>query len=156
MTGRMNMIDLMEKLLTFHRGLLQLAQPKTEAIKKSDIHALQQMMAKEQKYVMAIRQLESERMSLLSHLPEEDRTVRRYAEQLEETERTKLLRLAGDLSETIARLKEQNELNMQLLQQSLQFIHFTLDLMIPNEQDVTYDPKRTDELPPRSSFEAKT
>ncbi|KHF29018.1 FlgN protein [Anoxybacillus sp. BCO1] len=57
------MIDLMEKLLTFHRGLLQLAQQKTEAIKKGDIHALQQMMAKEQKYVMAIRQLESERMS---------------------------------------------------------------------------------------------
>ncbi|MED0686251.1 flagellar protein FlgN [Anoxybacillus ayderensis] len=150
------MIDLMEKLLTFHRGLLQLAEQKTEAIKKSDIYALQQMMAKEQKYVMAIRQLESERMSLLSHLPEEEQTVRRYAEQLEETERTKLLRLAGDLSETIARLKEQNELNMQLLQQSLQFIHFTLDLMIPNEQDVTYDPKRTDELSPRSSFEAKT
>lgn len=150
------MIDLMQKLLTFHRGLLQLAEQKTEAIKKSDIGTLQQMMTKEQKYVMAIRQLESERMSLLSHIPEEERTVSRYAEQLEEKERTKLLQLANELSETIARLKEQNELNMQLLQQSLQFIHFTLDLMIPNEQDVTYDPKRTDELPPRSSFEAKT
>ncbi len=149
------MIDLMQKLLTFHRGLLQLAEQKTEAIKKSDISTLQQMMTKEQKYVMAIRQLESERMSLLSHMSEE-RTVSRYAEQLEEKERTKLLQLANELRDTIARLKAQNELNMQLLQQSLQFIHFTLDLMIPNEQDVTYDPKRTDELPPRSSFEAKT
>ncbi len=150
------MIDLMQKLLTFHRGLLQLAEQKTEAIKKSDISTLQQMMTKEQKYVMAIRQLESERMSLLSHMSKEERTVSRYAEQLEEKERTKLLQLANELSDTIARLKAQNELNMQLLQQSLQFIHFTLDLMIPNEQDVTYDPKRVDELPSRSSFEAKT
>ncbi|WP_461202401.1 flagellar protein FlgN [Anoxybacillus sp. TBDG-1] len=153
---RANMIDLMQKLLTFHRGLLQLAEQKTEAIKKSDISTLQQMMTKEQKYVMAIRQLESERMSLLSHMSKEERTVSRYAEQLEEKERTKLLQLANELSDTIARLKAQNELNMQLLQQSLQFIHFTLDLMIPNEQDVTYDPKRVDELPSRSSFEAKT
>ncbi|KFZ43299.1 flagellar protein FlgN [Anoxybacillus flavithermus] len=150
------MIDVMQKLLSFHRGLLQLAEQKTEAIKKGDIHTLQQMMTKEQKYVMAIRQLESERMGFLSHLPEEERTVSRYAEQVEENERATLLHLADELSVTVTRLKEQNELNMQLLQQSLQFIHFTLDLMIPNEQDVTYDPKRADDLPPRSSFEAKT
>lgn len=105
---------------------------------------------------MAIRQLESERMRLLAHLHEEEQTVRRYAEQLEETERATLLQLASDLSETIAQLKQQNELNMQLLQQSLQFIHFTLDVIMPNEHDITYDPKRTDELPTRSSFEAKT
>ncbi|MGG6433313.1 flagellar protein FlgN [Anoxybacillus sp. D401a] len=152
----MNMIVLMEKLLKLHRGLLQLAKQKTEAIKKSDIGALQDMMNKEQTYVMAIRQLESERMRLLAHLREEERTVRCYAKQLEETERATLLQLAGDLSETIAQLKQQNELNMQLLQQSLQFIHFTLDVIMPNEHDITYDPKRTDELPTRSSFEAKT
>ncbi|WP_431019032.1 flagellar protein FlgN [Anoxybacillus sp. D401a] len=150
------MIVLMEKLLKLHRGLLQLAKQKTEAIKKSDIGALQDMMNKEQTYVMAIRQLESERMRLLAHLREEERTVRCYAKQLEETERATLLQLAGDLSETIAQLKQQNELNMQLLQQSLQFIHFTLDVIMPNEHDITYDPKRTDELPTRSSFEAKT
>ncbi|EMT45889.1 flagellar protein FlgN [Anoxybacillus flavithermus] len=150
------MIDLMQKLLKLHRGLLQLAKQKTEAIKKSDVVTLQDMMNKEQTYVMAIRQLESERMRLLAHLHEEERTVRRYAEQLEETERATLLQLASDLSETIAHLKQQNELNMQLLQQSLQFIHFTLDVIMPNEHDITYDPKRTDELPTRSSFEAKT
>ncbi|WP_297990094.1 flagellar protein FlgN [uncultured Anoxybacillus sp.] len=150
------MIDLMQKLLKLHRGLLQLAKQKTEAIKKSDIGALQDMMNKEQTYVMAIRQLESERMRLLAHLPEEERTVRRFAEQLPQQERGALLELADELSALIGELKQQNELNMQLLQQSLQFIHFTLDAIMPNEHDITYDPKRTDELPTRSSFEAKT
>ncbi|MGX1901497.1 flagellar protein FlgN [Thermolongibacillus altinsuensis] len=152
----LELIQLLEKQVKLHKGLCKLAHEKTEAIKTSDLTKLQTIMNDEQKYVMAIRQLEAQRMNMLSVFPEEERTIQHCAERMQEQERKKLLTLVDELSETIQKLKQINELNTELIHQSLQFIHLTLDLMLPQEQPVTYTPHREEDQPLRSSFEAKT
>ncbi len=54
------------------------------------------------------------------------------------------------------KLKEQNELNQQLLITSLQFVNLSLDLLRPQDRNYNYD--KTNQEPPKkmkSMFDSK-
>jgi flagellar biosynthesis/type III secretory pathway chaperone len=138
------LIALLEKHVKLHKGLLELANKKTEVLKKGDMEALSEMMKEEQKYIAAMKQIEKERIlavekiiSALGHTQVEP-TLTACMELVEEPERRVLERLRDNLVAVIAELRNINELNQQLLQQSLQFVHMMLGMIMPQPPEVNY------------------
>jgi flagellar biosynthesis/type III secretory pathway chaperone len=138
------LIELLEKHVKLHKGLLDLANKKTEVLKKGDMEVLSKMMKEEQKYIAAIKQIEKERIlvvekiiSALGHTQTEP-TLTACIELVEEPERSALERLRDNLVAVVTELKNINELNQQLLHQSLQFVNMTLDMIMPQPKEVNY------------------
>ncbi|MFC4323363.1 flagellar protein FlgN [Litchfieldia salsa] len=137
-------IDLLRKLLTLHSALHQLAMKKTEILKTGDIPSLDEHLKEEQKYILAIRQIEHERVEIMQvefhrlGTPQSDQTLTKYIETINEPERTNLIQLQQELVEKITQLKTQNELNQQLTSQSLQVVNMTLDTILPKPKELNY------------------
>jgi flagellar biosynthesis/type III secretory pathway chaperone len=134
------LIELLEKHVKLHKGLLELANEKTEVLKKGDMEALSGIMKQEQKYIAAINQIERERVQVVEAMVSEssERTLIACISQTEGTERAMLEKLRDELSAVISELKNINLLNQQLTQQSLQFVNMMLDMFMPRPQNMNY------------------
>ncbi|WP_052728236.1 flagellar protein FlgN [Domibacillus tundrae] len=119
------LIETLEKQLALHKSLLQLAHAKKEAIKENRMDELNRIVRDEQKHISAISILEKQRTagsegSVLDQLP-----------ALPEEEQVQAASLRDELIKTMLLLKAANDLNAELLDQSLQFVHLQLDLLAP-------------------------
>ncbi|MFP4975371.1 flagellar protein FlgN [Paenibacillus sp. CN-4] len=141
------LIELLERLDEVHLQMLDLAASKKQAIMDNKVEELIEIMNRESKYVKLIGQLEEQRAEaahallqqvgirspLNLNLTELSRLV------FDPEEKQLLLGMQQKLSETLTKLKQANELNQKLIEQSLLFIDYSLDLLVgrPN-QDITY------------------
>lgn len=137
-------IAIMDKLNMMHRSLLKLAVQKTEVLKASDIEGLNTAMKNEQMHVAAISKLEEQRQQAVEQFFEArgiqsgEATVSELLVHANEQEKMNLSIKRDELFQTIEKLKEQNDLNQQLLFQSLQFVNLTLDLLQPQQEQMNY------------------
>lgn len=127
------LIELLEKLLKLHKSLTQVASEKTEVLKKGDVEALNTLMKNEQTHINAIRLIEQQRVKTLAKLlpGEKDPTLRDCLPLFEESVQQEVITLQEKLVQQIDQLKAANDLNQQLLEQSLQFVMLNLDLFLP-------------------------
>jgi flagellar biosynthesis/type III secretory pathway chaperone len=134
------LIKLLEKHVKLHKGLLELANKKTEVLKKGDMEALSGIMKEEQKYIAAINQVDRERIQVVEAMVSEsnERTLTTCISQTEGTERAMLEKLRDDLIAVVSELKNINLLNQQLTQQSLQFVTVMLDTLMPQPPEMNY------------------
>lgn len=131
----------MEKLLKLHQSLYELAVSKTEILKKGDMEDLTEMIKTEQAHISAIGKLDEDRVCqakvILPNL--ENPTLSECIEALNGTEKETLVKLQEALVDTIKNIQKQNELNQQLLQQSLQFVNLSMSLFMPQDpEDFVY------------------
>ena len=141
------LINLLEQLDQVHMNMLDLADHKKKAIVDNQVDSLIQLMNQETKGMKQIEQLEQQRVSAVHQFLQESGIKSQLNLNLTELsrlvfdieDRKKLLHIQNQLSNTLARLKVANDLNQKLIEQSLSFIDFSLDIMVgrPN-QDVTY------------------
>ncbi|MEH7381345.1 flagellar protein FlgN [Bacillus sp. JJ1533] len=155
-----NLVVMLKKILALHQNLLKLSERKTDILKKGDIDALNEQMKEEQKYILAIRQLENERITIVEKWlgPRvEEKTLSKCIEAASEPIRSELAGLHEDLVKVTHELKVVNELNQQLTHQSLQYVNMSLDMLLPQEQNVNYgNPAGTQEKKQtRSMFDSK-
>lgn len=132
----------MEKLLKLHKSLYEIAVRKTDVLKKGDMEALNQLMKEEQTHIAAIGKIEEERIQLtkqiVPHL--ENPTIGDCLESLSGVEQEKVTQLRDQLLQQVFQIQEKNDLNQQLLHQSMQFIHFSMSLVAPQPQNYNYGP----------------
>jgi flagellar biosynthesis/type III secretory pathway chaperone len=149
-----NILSTLEKMATLHAYLYELTVRKEDIVKENKLEDLQELTLEEKKYAKAIAQLEQQR-KLLS----EKKTVTELLEDATPDEQKALLDVRGRLADTIGKIQRQNELNQQLLQQSLQFVTMTMNTINPQPSAVTYDKpantKKTASAPSRSLFDSK-
>lgn len=159
-----SIIQTLQQLINLHRELNKMAQEKTEAIKAEELKSLSSLLVQERKLVVAIEQLENVRQSdvhaFLREKGVQDGTalLSECIQYASENERTELTRLGAELREEIISLKERNELNQQLIYQSLQFVNLNLNLMLPENESYTYDRPQDPEgerQPSKSLFDSK-
>lgn len=131
-------IEQLEKIYQLQKSLLIISKEKTELIKNNDIDQFNQLLMTERKHVQAIEQLESKRMNLTDEFfekeaPESERTISQLIELVkDEEERKQLQHIFEKLIFVLADLKQQEKLNQDLTQQSLQFIDLSLELLQPH------------------------
>ena len=151
----------LEKLITLQKSLNKIAEQKTDIIKAGDIDALTAILKDEQKHLQAAKQLEARLMQVVQNEVTSKDTPVQLSDLIEisqGTEKEIIEDLRGKLVNELTRLKARNELNQELLQQSLQFINLNLDLLLPTIDSFNYDRRdQQDEPGPsnRSIFDTK-
>jgi flagellar biosynthesis/type III secretory pathway chaperone len=141
------LIELLERLDEVHQQMLELAVSKKQAIMDNKVDGLIDILNRESKLMKLTGQLEEQRAqaafaflqgvgirsNLSLNLTELSRLV------FDPEDKSRLLDIQQKLSGTLQSLKEANELNQKLIEQSLTFIDYSLDLLVgrPN-QDITY------------------
>ncbi|PKR77982.1 flagellar protein FlgN [Halalkalibacillus sediminis] len=139
-------IEKLEKIYQLHESLLKLSKEKTEQIKLNEIESFNQILMTERKHVQAIEQLEAKRVEetqawFQQNAPDvREQTINSLIGQLEDSdEKNKLEKLYGDFIILLADLKQQEKLNHDLTQQSLQFVQLSLEMIQPKYQsDLNY------------------
>lgn len=125
--------------------MVALAKQKTEIIKKGDINSLQNLLKEENKHIQAIQRLEmglkNETTLFLqkNRIEMEQPSLSAAIEIATELEKEALLKGKQELENEIRELSIQNQLNQQLLEQSLQFVNISLDLLQPDIDSYNYD-----------------
>lgn len=140
-------MHILDRQLDVHRLLLELNEQKRQVIVSGDVENLMQITQKEGKLIRLSEQLETERADAVqAYMRSRNmyvttaitiQTLSKIAVRLEEKQalaerRDELLRLIG-------RIKETNDLNRQLLEQSLAYINYSLDILLdPGNDDAVY------------------
>ena len=138
-------IGTMDKLVKLHRSLNSLAEKKRTVIKENDTEALAGLLIEEQRHIKAIEQTDKERMKAAEQLlaskgaPIRTAALTELEAWLPPEEALDLQDKREELMAEMMKLKEENDLNQQLLRQSLQFISVSLDLFRPGMESFNYE-----------------
>lgn len=140
-----SLIQTLQKSLLLHKSLNEIAKQKTEIIKKGNTEALQLLLKDEKKHIQAINKLEIERIQaskilLCENGNENDNpTISDCILVVSVTEQGQLKKLKAELQDQIKELTNRNDLNQQMLEQSLQFVNLSLDILMPNIETFNYE-----------------
>lgn len=136
------LISIMNKLLKLHKSLYEISVKKTDIVKKGDMESLTLILKDEQTHMAAIAKFEQERSAEAKQiLPAfENPTLYDIADHAIPAEKDLLLSLKEELIGIINEIKARNELNQQLIHQSLQFINFSKSIVMPQEKEFNYGP----------------
>lgn len=141
------LIQTMTTLNDIHESLLELGERKKQVLIRNDVEQLMQIVAKENKLIKQINELDGQRVEAIGqymiekgYKPNPKVTVSDLTKIVFNVDDKKLLLgKQKQLMGTIHKLKEVNYLNQQLIQHSLTFIDYSLDLIAgPPEDEVTY------------------
>lgn len=138
-----NIVVTLGKLEKMHKSLLELALAKTEYIKQGDMEQLDQLIKKEQAHVAAIQTLEQQRQTMVTDYLRakgialtDSPSVADVINAAENNEyKEALVTVRERLITLLNQLKMQNDLNQQLVFNSLQFINITMDAMRPQRTE---------------------
>jgi flagellar biosynthesis/type III secretory pathway chaperone len=132
------MTSLLERLFTSHEELLDLGERKTEALKLGDMKELEVLLKGEDLQVKKLQMIEKERMLKFANV-----TLTDVLEQADESEKENLLGLQAQLFQIHEALKSRNQLNQDLLDQSLQYVNMSLSMVQFENEPVTYAKSKT-------------
>lgn len=141
------LIGQLKQLLLIYRALFTLADEKKQAIIQNHIELINMITMKETKAMKPVPELESSTRSLLTKLqrelgfrPKLKMTLSEMVQLLTDPQqKLELSQLQADLAQVSDKLKLANEHNQQLIQLSLEYVNFSLDVMCgPPEDEVTY------------------
>lgn len=142
------LITQLTELTTLHERLAEISEEKTESIKSNDMEVLTKLLIDERKIVQTIEKLEQKREKEVDRLYDawnissNERTVEHLLTKIEdENAKRELEDVVTKLINVIVSIRESEQLNSDLLQQSMQFVQLSLDLLQPTVQSVNYDEK---------------
>ncbi|CAG7655463.1 flagellar protein FlgN [Paenibacillus allorhizosphaerae] len=139
--------QLMTALNDIHANLLELAQQKKQILIKNQVDQLLEILKKENRLIKQVTDLEQQRVGVIGdfmiekgYKPNPRVTISDLTKIIFNIEEKKsLIDSQKQLLSTIRRLREVNAVNQQLIEQSLAFIDYSLDLIVgPPEDEVTY------------------
>jgi len=138
---------IMDKLIKLHRTLLELSELKTSILVKNQMDDLNQIVNKETNIIKQIMQADQRRIEEISEFliekgfkPNPKITVKDLIKLVYKADEKQALGEKQELLlSMITQLQELNVRNQKLIEQSLLFINYTLDLVYgPPEDNVVY------------------
>ena len=144
-----------------YEELLILATEKTNVIKINDVETLQKLTAAETAILGKNQRLENKREGIVKNIgvvlnyKSDELTITKIAEIIEnQSECGALISVRDRLKETLEALKQKNELNRELIQSSLDYIEFSVN-MLRGEVANPYDDLSEISTGLNSSFDTK-
>lgn len=159
-----SIIRVMEGQLSTHEELIEVGELKKSCIVNGDVQSLSKLLSRESTLIKKVAALEESReQAVTAYFSEKGMalTAPTMEELLKVTfrleEKKELRRVREKLLERIAQLKEVNELNQQLLQQSLHYVNISIDLLTdqPNQEFTYSKPQQTANPSRRGVFDRK-
>lgn len=138
-----DLIESLEELVGLHNQLLELAHEKKDLIISNDLEQLNGVVNRESRLLRRVQEAEARRLEAMNryligkgYRPNPQITVSDVLKLVFRAEdKERLQQAQKQLLVVMEQLKAANELNQQLIQQSLQFIQFSLDLLAGPEED---------------------
>ncbi|MFZ0075193.1 flagellar protein FlgN [Exiguobacterium undae] len=121
-------MELINQLTATHMDLLELAHEKKQVLIQNDMPRLSQIVKEELVYLKRMEQLEQQRIEHMGAVTMTE-WLQTHPEDVESMRQ---------LLQAIGKLRIINELNADLLGQSLQYLNWHLELLIPEADDFTY------------------
>jgi flagellar biosynthesis/type III secretory pathway chaperone len=137
----------MEKLVELHRELLALAKEKTPVLVHNQIDQLNAIIHKENRLIRQVADLDRQRVQIIGeylisrgYTPDPRVTISDLIKIIFKAEDKKaLMNAQKKLLDSITELRKLNEVNQKLIEQSLAFINYSLDLLVDDpDQDAFY------------------
>lgn len=159
-----SLLKALNDLSDIHEDLLQLAHEKQRLVIENRVDQLVALTAKESKAIAAmdklnddIRHFTRECWTELGLAQKPGAVLSELVQAVHRVEWKSALTEAADrLKSQIGQLKELNDRNQMLVQQSLDYIRFALDLLSDPYDDITYSPARpVSGGAPRRTFETQ-
>ncbi|MFP7734118.1 flagellar protein FlgN [Priestia aryabhattai] len=141
---------ILEKQVTLHKSLSVIVKEKTNFIIKQDVKALTSSLQKEQSHIAAISALETKRIAEMEKSGHTAGSIEEIAGSFPEY--SILMPFQKQLVDIIQDIKYANDLNNQLLTQSLQLIYTELDLLVPSKREDSFNYTKTN----NSSFQSRS
>ncbi|MDO3412085.1 flagellar protein FlgN [Saccharibacillus sp. CPCC 101409] len=137
------LLETLEQMEVAHRRMLELGEQKRTAIMQNDVDRLIAIANQESKLVKAIGTLDDRRadeahafMQTKGIKSKLNLTITELARLVFDLdEKARLLDVQQRLASALSELKLLNETNQQLIQQSLSFINFSIDVMVGAPED---------------------
>lgn len=136
--------EVMSKEKDIYERLLKISEGKKGAILSKETKALDAIVREEQSLILRLEQLEKRRIKCSAELareintPLEGITLLLFAEQgtLEQSE--VLIEIHKELSTMLETLSKHNEENKALLDSRLEYVHFAMDTLTPDQNPGVY------------------
>jgi len=128
-------IEILKKEHDCYKDLLEFSKSKKNVIIEGKVSELDKMVKLEQGMIWNIGQLEKQREQEVSKLCSvlgikgEQLTISELSEALQPEHKKELQKVQEELSKLLAELKTVNDLNGQLLEQSLEYIDYSINLI---------------------------
>jgi flagellar biosynthesis/type III secretory pathway chaperone len=142
-----SLVQTMDKLVQIHLLLLELSEQKTNVLVHNQVDHLNKIVNKETNLIKQIAQLDQQRIENISEFllekgyrPNPNITIADLIKLVVKVEeKQSLADRQKQLLGTIDKLRQLNQLNLQLIEHSLAFIEYSLDLVLgPPEDDMIY------------------
>jgi flagellar biosynthesis/type III secretory pathway chaperone len=141
-------LDVLKELTQEHRQLIEYGKAKTEALRNQNIDGVSYISAKEKRILERVIELEKKRTFLVGkYMLSQKLTGAQRSFKMEKLiqvvfhveEKRQLTMMWKELGQAINELQDINEFNQQLVRMTLEYLHFTQDLLLgPEDEDVTY------------------
>lgn len=155
-------VTVLKQLIKAHELLLEITMDKTEHIKEGNVDDLQTTLYKEQKATQTVqkldgkRELEVELWFKHQKLSIENATITKILDHLPHGEEKQNLEIVTtQLTHLIIKIKQQEQLNQALLQQSMQFVQLSLSMLQPSIENFNYNQKQMSSAEKHSVFDSK-
>ena len=155
-------IHALESLVNIHGSFIDLSKEKTELIKKSKTDELQSLLNKERMRIQKLEQAESKRQQAVKqwmndrNVDDETLTITEIIDMVQDQkDKDRLEKVTISLTKHLTELKQQEALNNALIQQSMQYVQYHLQLLQPTIDDYNYGETQTQKESRRSVFDSK-
>lgn len=136
----------MARLIHLHRQLLAVADRKREVVISGEIDPLQSLLKEEAGLIDQVQDAEEERLQAMARYVSDAEDVRQVTlsglvERMAPREREKIREQMEELTALVRQLKRTNEQNETLVDQSLQYVRHTLNVLTQPADDYVYHPQ---------------
>ncbi|MBP1971172.1 flagellar biosynthesis/type III secretory pathway chaperone [Virgibacillus natechei] len=144
-------LEKLQNLVNIHEELVAISKQKTEVVKEGSVENLQALLVKERKQIRVLEKEEKSRQEAVetwlfkNELPSNDVTITRMLEIVsDQKEKQELEQATINLTQIITELKQQEQLNLSLINQSMQFVQLSIDTLQPSITNINYGNKQQD------------
>ncbi|WP_434577717.1 flagellar protein FlgN [Thermoanaerobacterium thermosaccharolyticum] len=128
-----DLIDVLNGEMLLYKDLLDISSKKTDVIIHGKIQELDNMTKVEGSIICRLSKLEEEREKILSGYDDTGEiTISELCKMLPEDDAKKLKKIQKEFESLLKALNERNDLNKSLLQQSIEFVNYSLSIISNN------------------------
>jgi len=128
-----DLIDVLNGEMLLYKDLLDISSKKTDVIIHGKIQELDNMTKVEGNIICRLSKLEEEREKILSGYDDTGEiTISELCKMLPEDDAKKLKKIQKEFESLLKALNDRNELNKSLLQQSIEYVNYSIGLISSN------------------------
>lgn len=156
------LVFLMTEIVAMYRLILKLSQDKKKVLVSARVDELNELTKQEEGLILQIGKLESAREQVVAELAglygllAKDLTLAKAKELAGGEVSAKLQAIEEELSQITAELVPINQINTELIQQSLNYVNYNLNILTQGSTSTNYAAKGQGESPrPKAVIDAK-